>query len=222
MVDCSRCNKPESLCVCADLRALSTRLHVLILQHPQEPDQERGTAAIAHLALSNSTLKVGLSWPNLRAALSSLPPSVSITPSRWAVLYWGSGLKLPEGTPIQAGLHFVDRKGQPLPHPPTPQEIEGLVVLDGTWSQAKALWWRNPWLIKLKRGVLVPSRPSLYGALRREPRRECLSTIEAISESLAALGESENTSRELRALFEKFVGKLKTYRRSRPGPTRSA
>jgi hypothetical protein len=41
------------------------------------------------------------------------------------------------------------------------------------------LWWRNPWLLKLHRIVLDPPRPARLGQLRREPRREALSTIEA-------------------------------------------
>ena len=41
---CPRCGKPADLCVCAALRELPTSLHVLILQHPQEPDKEIGTA----------------------------------------------------------------------------------------------------------------------------------------------------------------------------------
>jgi len=53
------------------------------------------------------------------------------------------------------------------------------VLLDGTWSQAKALWWRNAWMLKCQRVILGPSRPSRYGQLRREPRRDGLSTIEA-------------------------------------------
>jgi DTW domain-containing protein len=52
-------------------------------------------------------------------------------------------------------------------------------LLDGSWSEAKSLWWRNPWLLKLRRLVLDPQRPSHYNRVRREPRREALSTIEA-------------------------------------------
>ena len=59
--------------------------------------------------------------------------------------------------------------------------LEGIVLLDGTWSQAKTLWWRNPWLLKLQRIVLNPPGPARLGRLRREPRQEALSTLEAAS-----------------------------------------
>ncbi|MFZ9595596.1 MAG: DTW domain-containing protein, partial [Bdellovibrionia bacterium] len=90
-----------------------------------------------------------------------------------------------------------------------PEELEGLVVLDGTWSQAKTLWWRNPWLLKLKRAVLVPQTRSLYRELRKEPRRECLSTLEAIGMSLVALGEPQETEQELNQLFSHLLANYK-------------
>ena len=60
------------------------------------------------------------------------------------------------------------------------------MLLDGTWSQAKALWWRNAWMLKCQRVILGPAHPSRYGKLRREPRRDGLSTIEAAAMLLSA------------------------------------
>jgi len=61
------------------------------------------------------------------------------------------------------------------------------VLLDGTWSQAKTLWWRNPWLLRLHRLVLNPPLPSRLGKFRREPRRDAVSTIEAAALALRHL-----------------------------------
>lgn len=199
---CPKCLKSETLCICKSIQPFSTRLHVLFLQHPQEPNEELSSTRLAHLALSNSSLKIGLSWPNLRAALG-WTQQAPLQPSQWAVLYLGSGVK---GPPTQSSLQFVDRKGMPLP---PPSEIHGIIILDGTWSQAKALWWRNPWLLKLKRAILSPHTPSLYRELRKEPRRECISTLESAAEALSALGESPEVSQGLRTVFSEF---LKNYR----------
>jgi DTW domain-containing protein YfiP len=123
------------------------------------------------------------------------------------VLYLGSAeLPPPGGT----ALAFVDRKGKLRPAPPAPGEIQGLVVLDGTWSQAKSLWWRNAWLLKLQRAVLRPPRASLYGRLRREPRRESVSTLEAAALALAVLEGDEGLPARLIA---PFVALLEAYRR---------
>ena len=48
-------------------------------------------------------------------------------------------------------------------------------------------------------------RRSLYGNLRREPRRECLSTIESIAEALEMLGEDAKVSETLRAHFGELL-----------------
>jgi DTW domain-containing protein len=197
MDTCTRCLKTKDLCVCDFLPQLPTRLHVLILQHPQEPDKKLGSARLAHLALPNSTLKVGLSWPNLSKALGR-----PVENSRWAVLHLGSGVK----GKAHPGIQFVSKKGEPVE---APGELEGVVVLDGTWSQAKTLWWRNAWLLKLRRAILVPSHKSLYRELRREPRRECLSTIESVAEALTELGEPPETGVRLRELFGKLLDRFR-------------
>ncbi len=217
---------------------MDSRIHVFVLQHPQEPDRDLGSARIANLALSNSTLKVGLSWPNLKKALGR----EDADPARWAVLYLGSGVKggakpqtagqslratpceaAPSGTapgpaptrkpgPQGTELTITDKKGTPLPDQKKAiAELEGIVLLDGTWSQAKALWWRNPWLLKLKRIILNPREKSLYKELRWEPRSECLSTIESIAVALTSLGEPTQTGERLRALFAELLDR---YRKS--------
>jgi DTW domain-containing protein YfiP len=103
----------------------------------------------------------------------------------------------------------LDKKGNPIAGN---HDLEGIIILDGTWSQAKTMWWRNAWLLKLKRIILKPSRVSRYGNLRREPRKEALSTIEAVAQTLRAMGEAESTSAQLEQNFEAM---LLAYRRER-------
>jgi hypothetical protein len=178
---CERCHKPPALCVCSTIVPVRTSREVLILQHPREPDKELGSAIVAHLALPGSTLRVGLSWPNLAAALGR--PAVA---KRWIVLYLGSAH--PRRGDQGGSLILVDRRGAPQrTDRASLAAITGVVALDGTWSQAKSLWWRNGWLLKLQRALLAPRDPSLYRQLRREPRRDSLSTLEAIALALADL-----------------------------------
>jgi DTW domain-containing protein len=164
---------------------VDNRLFVLVLQHPQERHEPLATAAATVAALRHARLVSGLSWPNLARALGR-----SVDPKRWGVLYLGSlrpaALAAAPASGSAAGTHdgreilVLDRNDAPLADPgPVLRSLEGIVLLDGTWSQAKTLWWRNPWLLKLHRLVLNPSRPARIGRLRREPRREALSTIEA-------------------------------------------
>jgi len=185
--------------MCASIQPLETHAHLLILQHPQEPDKDLGTARLTHLSLPNSTLKIGLSWPNLKKALGR-----EVNASQWAVLYLGSGIK---GEATSSPLQFVNKKGNPTP---APKNIEGLVILDGTWSQAKALWWRNAWLLKLNRAILNSPKKSLYRELRKEPRKECLSTLESAAEALVTLGEPPAVGDQLRNLFNQLLDKKRS------------
>jgi DTW domain-containing protein YfiP len=216
--ECPRCLKPQALCICSGIQPVKARHRVVILQHPQEPDKLLGTARLATLALPNSLLKVGLSWPNLKSVLGT----AEAQPSRWAVLYLGSGVKQGPGQPgpRPGTLTLVDKKGAPLPDSSSLlKDLEGIILLDGTWSQAKALWWRNPWLLKLRRAILAPPRKSLYGVLRKEPRRECVSTIETIAYTLAALGESKASVDSLVGLFDQLLVKYRERgKRREPSP----
>jgi DTW domain-containing protein YfiP len=89
------------------------------------------------------------------------------------------------------------------------KDIEGIVLLDGTWSQAKALWWRNAWMLKCQRVILGPARPSRYGQLRREPRRDGLSTIEAAAMLLGSLEKRPDITVTLHDSFERMLARYR-------------
>ncbi|MBX3502212.1 MAG: DTW domain-containing protein [Alphaproteobacteria bacterium] len=178
---CPRCGKPVGLCVCAALVRIDNRVELLVLRHPQEQDRELGTAGILCRQLARATLVTGLSWPNLARALGR--PAET---RRWGALYLGTRTQAP--APDAPPLLAVDAEGAELPDQEgVLDSLEGLILLDGNWAQAKALWWRNAWLLKTRRLVLNPRAPSLYGDLRREPRRESVSTLEAGALALSIL-----------------------------------
>ncbi len=178
---CPTCEKPLPLCVCSAVEPLNNRVFVLILRHPQEQDRVLGTARLTALQLKNSKIKTGLSWGNLTKIINR-----PADPKRWGVLYLGTTKGAQPSS--KRVLSVITKKGDPAPDQNERLEnLEGIILLDGNWSQAKALWWRNPWLLKCQRIVLQPPRPSLYGNLRKEPRRESVSTIEAAAFTLAEL-----------------------------------
>lgn len=200
--DCPRCGKPSALCICEGIAPIANRVALLILQHPQEQDRELGTARLTALHLKNATLKIGLSWPSLAKALGR-----QVDPKRWGVLYLGSVSRAT--LPRDRDLVVVDSKGAPVEDQDDALgEIEGIILLDGSWAQAKTLWWRNPWVLKCRRLILNPKQRSRYGNLRREPRREGLSTIEAAALTLSRIGaqpEIETTlMHSFNALLERY------------------
>jgi DTW domain-containing protein YfiP len=192
----------------ASAEPIDNRLFVLILQHPQERKEVLATAALTRALLSRADLVVGLSWPNLSGALGR-----PVDAKRWAVLYLGSARPAALGDPRE--VIALDRHGEPV----ADQEamlrgLGGVVVLDGTWKEAKTLWWRNPWLLKLRRLVLNPQRRSRYGRIRREPRREALSTLEAVALLLKYLDGGPEIEAALLGALDRLIAEA----RSTPSP----
>jgi DTW domain-containing protein YfiP len=204
MPDCPRCIKPLALCICDSITPIETRVSLLILQHPQEQDRALGTARLTALHFKDAVVRIGLSWPSLSKALGRPVHD----PSRWAVLYLGSAKVADLGT--KSDIVAINRKGEVEDHQRAILgDIEGIVLLDGTWSQAKALWWRNAWMLKCQRVILGPARPSRYGQLRREPRRDGLSTIEAAAMLLASLEKRPDIAETLHASFERMLARYR-------------
>ena len=185
------------------MTATRGRLDVIILQHPQEADMLLGTAPLVCAALENSRRVVGLSWRNL-ADVQARADMKETAPGAWAVAYPHS---LPKKTEVPQGTTniLVDPHGRPV----RASTLRGLVVLDGSWSQAKALWWRNAWLLKLNRLCVYPTQPSIYGRLRKEPQAHCVSTLEAVADALTACGQPPETALNMRRAFRTMVQKIR-------------
>jgi DTW domain-containing protein len=158
---CSGCGRPPVVCFCDRITVLPTRTRILLLQHPREKDVAIGTARMAHRALPSSRLRVGLDFaedPEVLAALARPSPAYVLFPG-------------PGSLPVEQ-----------LPREPAIT----LVVLDGTWSQARKLLRLNPAIAALPRIAFSPPKPSAY-VIRREPADFCVSTIEALAQVLAVL-----------------------------------
>jgi len=190
--DCEVCHRPKPACVCDRVVTLETTRRVLILQHPQEKDALLGTAQLLEAMLPKAKVVIGLSWPNFAAAIGEEDADIK----KWAVLF-------PDRD--HPGNRVVDRRGNAI----EPSALEGIVVLDGTWSKAKTLWWRNPWLVKMNRMSLAPGKPSIYGKLRAEPRRELISTLESVGAALTLAGESPDVQKNLERVFRTLVQRVR-------------
>lgn len=159
---CPDCERPLPSCYCRYVTPARTRTKVLILQHPRESRVAINTARIARLCLPNAEIKVGIAWEHQGevAALLADPEREPI------LLYPGEG----------AGDIAERRGGKPVT----------LVVIDGTWSQSRAVLRSSPLLAKLPRYAFVPRQESEY-RIRREPRREFVSTLESLVHVLGVL-----------------------------------
>ena len=208
--ECPRCGKPLPFCICDSIEPIDNRIELLILQHPQEQDRTLGTARLAAQQFTHATHKVGLSWPSLSKILGR-----EVDPQRWAILYLGSAKVADLAT--DRDVVAIDRKGELEEHQRgILRDLEGVVLLDGTWSQAKALWWRNAWMLKCRRIILGPAKPSLYGKLRKEPRQDGLSTIEAAGMVLARLENRPEIETKLNATFQRMLTQYRDVQTTMP------
>ena len=171
---CTRCLRPVSVCYCAALPHIPTTTKVVILQHPRERFMPIGTARMATLCLPNSTLLVGMRW----AENPKLAPHLSNPAAPPVLLYPGPDAK--------------DILREPPAGPVT------LVVVDGTWSQARTVIRDNPSLQTLPRYAFVTPEPTIY-RIRKEPSDDYCSTIEALMHVLGAL---EGDPARFRALLD--------------------
>jgi DTW domain-containing protein len=196
---CWRCLRPASVCYCRHVTPIPTRTRVVLLQHPHERHVAIGTARMAQLFLPNAELHVGIDWggsPALDRALGD--------PTRPAVL-------------LYPGEGAADVARDPPPGPVT------LIVVDGTWTQARQVVARNPALAALPRYTFTPAAPSEY-RIRREPDAAYVSTIEAL---MYVLGALEGEPRRFRAFLGAFramvdmqLACVAERRRPRPRPAR--
>ena len=190
---------PAAIIEAAPRQAVDNRVFVLVLQHPQERREMLATAVAAVSTLRRGELVAGLSWPNLSRALGG-----QADPKRWGVLYLGSARPAARGQARQ--ITVLGRGATPVADTdPILRSLEGIVLLDGSWKEAKTLWWRNPWLLKLHRLVLNPPLPARLGQLRREPRREALSTLEAAALVLRHLETAPSAADALLAALDRLI-----------------
>jgi DTW domain-containing protein YfiP len=71
-------------------------------------------------------------------------------------------------------------------------------------------------MLKCQRIILGPKRPSRYGQLRREPRRDGLATIEAAGLLLAGLQKRPEIAATLDASFERMLARYREVQTEMP------
>ena len=174
---CPRCQRPLPACLCAWVRPTANRLPVLVLQHPQEAAQAKGSVRLLGLSLQACTVQVGDAFDPAALAAWLGPPGASL------LLY-----------PDAPGA--AQAPGGPLPMPAR------LVLLDGTWRQARGLLRSHPALQALPRWALPDLVPPRYG-IRRAQHAAQRSTLEA---ACAALGLLEGRPAHYAPLLDAFSG----------------
>ncbi|RYF05113.1 MAG: DTW domain-containing protein, partial [Deltaproteobacteria bacterium] len=191
---CYRCHKAQAHCICSTLTApLPHRCAVSVLQHPREQHHPFGTARLLRLGLQHCEVHV---CPQLTA-----PPAVRE--------------RVHEPHCV---LLFPHPKAQPLARRAAGQ-TRRLIVLDGTWPQARSLYRHNPWLAALPHVSIEADDVDRY-QIRREPRRGYTSTLEAVVRALQLVEPGPQPFDRLLQAFAAMIAAQLPRHRGRACPRR--
>lgn len=205
---CSKCQRPQSTCICLWIRPLEHQVEVLFLQHPLEVGNAKGSARLLHLSLLHSRLVVGEVFPEheLQALLhepfdhqdAGEPSNKKIVPM---LLYPDT----PDGKSVVLPS-LLDRA------PESEARQYRLVVLDGTWRKSRKMLYLNPLLQQLPRFTLNDPPASHY-RIRKAHKPDQLSTFEA---TCYALMQLEKDAEKYQPLLENFDGFVEQMSRHSP------
>ncbi len=157
---CERCLFTPSTCICGAIKRLTNKVSVVILQHPSEEKIAKNTAKLLNLSLTDCKIIKGENNTDF-AMLNSLPVKSTV------LLY-----------PNEHATYLDDTNPKPAL-----KNITHLVVIDGTWKKAYKILQLTPLLTKFKT-VSFKHLPQNRYAIRKAPRADSLSTLEAVAHSL--------------------------------------
>lgn len=195
---CTHCMRPLKHCLCALIPSLDSNTRILILQHPAESRHALNTARFAALGLRNASLYTGLQFDEALWTDEAYRPALLFPGTDAQVLT----CHLPAAhNHNEASDHANtrDRCIRPVERPVL------LVVLDGTWRQARQLLAAHPGLATLPRMTLPDGMTTQYRVRHADDPR-ALSTIEAIAAALDVL-DAPGSFRALLKPFEVLVAR---------------
>jgi len=170
---CERCSRPESVCVCYSFPAerldIKTQLH--ILQHPREQDfRLLTTVPLLQECLPKDKCRI---YRGRRFPVSKYKHLHDLCDFGEAVLLYPSD----EAVTLEEYVSSI----------PASSAVH-LIVLDGTWREAKGIYYNCKFLHHLKKVKLSGSWKSEF-VIKTQPNNASVSTLEAIA---IALSQIEN------------------------------
>ena len=180
---CSQCERPVSACICPFIVETNNQIPIVVLQHPSEVKQSKGTVALLQRSLTNCQVIIGEDF-SLNSSLNAL-----IVEYNALLLFPGENASELSLT----GISFEEKTGS-TNNNKTPL----LVILDGTWKKAYRIFMLSKNLHSLKK-VFLPEVLANNGKylIRKVAKKNALSSLEATCFALAILeGELELNSLE--------------------------
>lgn len=195
LLRCSTCYLPVEGCICALTPTIHTQSQWWILIHPDEGIKPTNTARLIGATIPHTCF-----FPWHRTA----PPTAltALLRDRRFMPY----VLFPHGDPTC----FARLRERPW----QPDRVPAFVLLDGTWTQARKIFNRSPYLHGIPRIAIEPQRLSAY-PLRQQRCAEHLCTVEVAMALLDQIAEPTASS-VLRAYFRVFVESYMAARHGHP------
>jgi DTW domain-containing protein YfiP len=155
---------------------------VLILQHPQEVLETKGTARLLHLSLPNSKISTGEIFDEL----------ILISSKQSILLY-----------PVTPEDHSLGISQPPQLNPAWLDDLKNirLIIIDGTWRKSRKILCKNPYLQSLPR-LALQNLPASGYTIRKARKPDQMSTLEA---TCAALAQLEMAIEKFEPIVQAFV-----------------
>ena len=189
---CDACRRPGPQCLCATLPpsgriGLATR--VLVLQHPVEFRRKTvSTVPVLGLVLEDCRVLVGRSFGDELGRLIDGAVGEGRTP---LLLFPGEGaITLDgEGAAEELARARLQRGAAGTGDDDGPAARHLLIIVDGTWTQARRMLRHSPVLSERCQAVQFTGTAdrSIYDSIRKQPHGSCLSTLESCERTLRLL-----------------------------------
>lgn len=183
VVRCQRCLLPDRHCLCATLQPQQSRSRFCLVMFDTEPMKPSNTGRLIADVLPD-TLAFGWSRTEPDPALLAAVQSSDYQP---VVVFPAS---------------YADPGREVLTAPPISGKPPLFIMLDGTWSEARKMFRKSPWLDHFSVMSLSVSTPSRY-TLREAHGEGQHCTAEVAAALLAQAGDSAAAS-ALQQHFEQF------------------
>ncbi|GFS28635.1 DTW domain-containing protein 2 [Trichonephila inaurata madagascariensis] len=172
---CTRCRRPLTVCWCPFLprEPLQVKSSIIILQHPGEEKRCLRTAPMLEYSLPKENFLL-LKGRRFSSGINEKLKAVFSSPNSF-VCYPG-----PDAVDIET-----------LPTVDVNHEGYNIIILDGTWPQAKSLYTNCDELKKIKQ-IQINSKVASEYVIRTQPTEKALSTVETAAIALAILEGKPN------------------------------
>jgi len=177
---CYSCHRAKVACLCDRIEKQKNRVNIIVLQHPDEANNPKGSTIIAKLGLKQYKCWKGEDFSQNKA----LKELIDTDAEEILLLY-----------PSEQATELCAAEAA---------DIKYLLVIDATWRKARRIWEKTPCLHRLKTVKLAQNISSNY-RIRKAPRAGYLSTVESIVAALRVLEPEPQGYKPLLQLFDEMI-----------------